>query len=522
MASLGRPSPNAILNDDDEEEDSSIHRLAASAPVVGGLVIKKKQSGAASAEGAKDPIMFRKPALPAPPKPSLLGLDRLAALKRQQEAELRAESPNRIPVSKLKSFRDEDDKDLRPPTPRDGAAVGDRGRSPSHRSNSDSSAGNDRPRNFRPHREETPSHPGGVTQSVRRELDQRKRNREERGVYAATDKEKKKKKKKDGDDEDDDERRRRHKEKKKRKKEGREDESERKGDVSERSSRVERQWDETPRGKRDEDDDLEPDSTPLPDGKGPKDTPSNTNWEEDEPARGSGGKSGWDFPTPSVHGGSSSRSSSVSRDFPTPTSSSSRRPSSNRVERIHDRTERGFRRDNGSNYTPAATPSHNYNSWAPSDVKKSTKYTPRETPGGGEAPGDLPYGEDDGGESKEEWEEEQKKLDRAWYGLDEGYDDEKNPFAGVGETWTRKKEQAAELRKKKRVSARQRDINADNEKWEKNRMVRSDVVRLINVDDDFEEEEQDKVHLLVHNIAPPFLDGRIAFTKQVRGFCDVL
>ena len=44
---------------------------------------------------------------------------------------------------------------------------------------------------------------------------------------------------------------------------------------------------------------------------------------------------------------------------------------------------------------------------------------------------------------------------------------------------------------------------------------RSDVVRLINVDDDFEEEEQDKVHLLVHNIAPPFLDGRIAFTKQV-------
>ncbi len=34
------------------------------------------------------------------------------------------------------------------------------------------------------------------------------------------------------------------------------------------------------------------------------------------------------------------------------------------------------------------------------------------------------------------------------------------------------------------------------------------------MDEDFEEEAGDKVHLLVHNIVPPFLDGRIVFTKQ--------
>ena len=42
------------------------------------------------------------------------------------------------------------------------------------------------------------------------------------------------------------------------------------------------------------------------------------------------------------------------------------------------------------------------------------------------------------GEDKEDWEAEQKRLDREWYGLDEGYDDQNNPFAGVSEEYTKK------------------------------------------------------------------------------------
>ena len=40
------------------------------------------------------------------------------------------------------------------------------------------------------------------------------------------------------------------------------------------------------------------------------------------------------------------------------------------------------------------------------------------------------------------------------------------------------------------------------------------MVRKLDVDADFEEEHEAKVHLLVQNIVPPFLDGRIVFTKQ--------
>lgn len=54
----------------------------------------------------------------------------------------------------------------------------------------------------------------------------------------------------------------------------------------------------------------------------------------------------------------------------------------------------------------------------------------------------------------------------------------------------------------------------DNELWERNRMLTSGVVHSVDVDEDFDEENVDRVHLLVHNIVPPFLDGRIVFTKQ--------
>jgi pre-mRNA-splicing factor ATP-dependent RNA helicase DHX38/PRP16 len=45
-------------------------------------------------------------------------------------------------------------------------------------------------------------------------------------------------------------------------------------------------------------------------------------------------------------------------------------------------------------------------------------------------------------------------------------------------------------------------------------MLRSGVVTKTEYDEDFEEENEARVHLLVHNIVPPFLDGRIVFTKQ--------
>ena len=58
-----------------------------------------------------------------------------------------------------------------------------------------------------------------------------------------------------------------------------------------------------------------------------------------------------------------------------------------------------------------------------------------------------------------EWEAEQKRLDREWYGLDEGYDDDHNPFSGMSEEYKKKKEEELEKKKKQRMTARQRQIN---------------------------------------------------------------
>ena len=45
-------------------------------------------------------------------------------------------------------------------------------------------------------------------------------------------------------------------------------------------------------------------------------------------------------------------------------------------------------------------------------------------------------------------------------------------------------------------------------------MLRSGAVQKIDYDEEFDEENEARVHLLVHNIVPPFLDGRMVFTKQ--------
>jgi pre-mRNA-splicing factor ATP-dependent RNA helicase DHX38/PRP16 len=61
--------------------------------------------------------------------------------------------------------------------------------------------------------------------------------------------------------------------------------------------------------------------------------------------------------------------------------------------------------------------------------------------------------------------------------------------------------------------AKRRDI--DN--WETNRMLTSGVAQRRDHEGDFmpDDEETTRVHLLVHDLRPPFLDGRTIFTKQL-------
>ncbi|KAI0696487.1 P-loop containing nucleoside triphosphate hydrolase protein [Cerioporus squamosus] len=131
-------------------------------------------------------------------------------------------------------------------------------------------------------------------------------------------------------------------------------------------------------------------------------------------------------------------------------------------------------------------------------------------------------GSDDGdgalGLDAREWEEEQIRLDRDWYmGAEEGGvvgDEEYNPLAQYDDLAAVKEEQLAKKQVKK-ISARQAQYNADNDLWEANRMLTSGVATRRQIDLDFEDESESTVHVMVHDLKPPFLDGRTVFTKQL-------
>jgi len=330
---------------------------------------------------------FRQPAKPIePPTPrgSLLGLDRLAKEKREQA--LSENGPRKKP-------RLSDDTFFKVPS------------LPVGRGNS-----------LRQRGEETPSHPGGLSDPARARLEEYRRNREKQkeGITAVQ--------------------------------ERRSHASQGLGDFQRRSNRDnDRGW-----SRRDHDRDRQNgrgwDSTPRSErGGGIRDAPSvrvpNVGWDS-TPRRQEGEGSGW--------GGARNRA----WDAPTP-----------RVPR-----------------------------------------------------GGSP--EDDGllGVDVREWEEEQLRLDRDWYtGAEEGGvagDEEHNPLAQYEDLAALKD---AEISKKqvRRISARQAQYNADNDLWEANRMLTSGVATRKEVDLDFEDESESTVHVMVHDIKPPFLDGKTIFTKQL-------
>ncbi|KFY97189.1 hypothetical protein V500_02158, partial [Pseudogymnoascus sp. VKM F-4518 (FW-2643)] len=118
--------------------------------------------------------------------------------------------------------------------------------------------------------------------------------------------------------------------------------------------------------------------------------------------------------------------------------------------------------------------------------------------------------------------EDSNALDRDWYAGDEGGhvfgDEMHNPFGSYDTSWEERQREAALVEKKtaKRVTARAAQKQRDVDAWETNRMLTSGVAQRRDFGDDFEDdEEQTRVHLLIHDLRPPFLDGRTVFTKQV-------
>ncbi|KAF4124040.1 pre-mRNA-splicing factor ATP-dependent RNA helicase DHX38/PRP16 [Geosmithia morbida] len=118
--------------------------------------------------------------------------------------------------------------------------------------------------------------------------------------------------------------------------------------------------------------------------------------------------------------------------------------------------------------------------------------------------------------------EDAKALDRDWYGGDEfgGHvfgDDAHNPFASYElSAWESQQIEAAKAQKMaSRYDARKEERQRENDAWETNRMLVSGVAQRRDMAADFDDDEATRVHLLVHDLRPPFLDGRKIFSKQV-------
>ncbi|KAJ1991090.1 hypothetical protein H4R33_001493 [Dimargaris cristalligena] len=107
--------------------------------------------------------------------------------------------------------------------------------------------------------------------------------------------------------------------------------------------------------------------------------------------------------------------------------------------------------------------------------------------------------------------EEALQDDRDWYNMDESgaLDMEHNSFTQYVEH-DALKEQSLTQRTVKRQTARQLKYQQENDKWESNRLQQSGLASADPTapggDDD--DEDANRVHLLVHDLRPPFLEGQ--------------
>uniref|UniRef100_A0A0E0LL37 RNA helicase n=1 Tax=Oryza punctata TaxID=4537 RepID=A0A0E0LL37_ORYPU len=115
-------------------------------------------------------------------------------------------------------------------------------------------------------------------------------------------------------------------------------------------------------------------------------------------------------------------------------------------------------------------------------------------------------------------------ADRAWYDCEEHntmFDGDNSMYleddssykkreAQLPKRLTRKDGSLMTLAQSKKLS----QMTADNAQWEDRQLLRSGAVRGTEVQTEFDDEDERKVILLVHDTKPPFLDGRVVFTKQ--------
>ncbi|KAJ1807161.1 hypothetical protein LPJ56_004969, partial [Coemansia sp. RSA 2599] len=174
----------------------------------------------------------------------------------------------------------------------------------------------------------------------------------------------------------------------------------------------------------------------------------------------------------------------------------------------------------------SSSSSRSKSSWDVPTPRRPTdrsSFTRQRTVGGGHregtgAPveGDNDDDDDDTLADRREWEMAQKQIDREWYSLDEtggAVDDAHNPFADYVDH-DDKLETKLIGQQAKRMNARQMQNSRDNDEWVNSRLVHSGLMQATGAEDVDDDADQNRVHLLVHDLKPPFLEGSV-LTRQL-------
>ena len=106
-------------------------------------------------------------------------------------------------------------------------------------------------------------------------------------------------------------------------------------------------------------------------------------------------------------------------------------------------------------------------------------------------------------------------MEREWYDAEEYSTFDMEKVSNENDRADELREEKLVKNQQKKMSLRQMQFNKDNELWETNRLLKSGVVMRTEADEHDDDHEENKVHLLVHDLKPPFLDGRLVFTKQL-------
>lgn len=123
---------------------------------------------------------------------------------------------------------------------------------------------------------------------------------------------------------------------------------------------------------------------------------------------------------------------------------------------------------------------------------------------------------------KEEEEEEDEEYFEAFYLSEEGVSRGEEAFLGDPDKMREKEEAMIKAQEKgeanrlrQQQNSRKNQLAADQNAWEENRLLTSGVAVRNEVDMDFVDEEETRVRLNVHHTKPPFIDGRVTFSKQL-------